>query len=137
MQVLKSIMLAASGMRAQSSRMRIIVQNLANANTTAETAEQDPYRRQVPTFKNEVDRELGIPLVSMDKTLPDKAPFGKRFDPGHPAADELGYVKLPNVNGLVEVMDMREAQRSFEANLQVVQSARAMLNGTLELLRRS
>ena len=137
MQVLKSIMLAASGMRAQSSRMRIIAQNLANANTTAETAGQDPYRRQVPTFKNEVDRELGIPLVSMEKTVPDKAPFGKRFDPGHPAADELGYVKLPNVNGLVEVMDMREAQRSFEANLQVVQSARAMLNGTLELLRRS
>ena len=137
MQVLKSIMLAASGMRAQSSRMRIIAQNLANANTTAESAGADPYRRQVPTFKNQMDRELGVPLVSMDKTLPDKAPFGKRFDPGHPAADELGYVKLPNVNGLVEVMDMREAQRSFEANLQVVQSARAMLNGTLELLRRS
>ena len=137
MQVLKSIMLAASGMKAQSSRMRIIAQNLANANTTAESAGADPYRRQVPTFKNQMDRELGVPLVSMDKTLPDKAPFGKRFDPGHPAADELGYVKLPNVNGLVEVMDMREAQRSFEANLQVVQSARAMLNGTLELLRRS
>ena len=137
MQVLKSIMLAASGMRAQSSRMRVIAQNLANANTTAESAGADPYRRQVPTFKNQMDRELGVPLVSMDKTLPDKAPFGKRFDPGHPAADELGYVKLPNVNGLVEVMDMREAQRSFEANLQVVQSARAMLNGTLELLRRS
>jgi len=137
MQVLKSIMLAASGMKAQSSRMRVIAQNLANANTTAETAEQDPYRRQVPAFKNEIDRELGIPLVRMEKTLPDKAPFSKRFDPGHPAADELGYVKLPNVNGLVEVMDMREAQRSFEANLQVVESARAMLSGTLELLRRS
>lgn len=135
MNLLKSMLIAASGMAAQGSRMRVIAENMANANSTAQTREADPYRRKVPTFKSELDRKMGVELVQVDKVIKDKSDFGMRFDPGHPAADDQGYVKIPNVNSLVEVMDMRDAQRSYEAGLNVINAARSMMARTIGLLR--
>ncbi|NWG46734.1 MAG: flagellar basal body rod protein FlgC [Alphaproteobacteria bacterium] len=133
--LIKPMLVAASGMRAQSERMKVISENIANANSTPETPEGDPYRRQIPTFRAQLDRELGVKLVSMPKTVADDKDFGMRYDPSHPAADEKGYVKLPNVNTLIESMDMREAQKSYEANLNVIDSMRRMMSRTIELLR--
>ena len=135
MNLLKSMMIAAAGMAAQGSRMRVIAENLANAGSTAETPNADPYRRKVPTFKNELDRKLGVDIVRMDKVVKDKSAFGTRFEPGHPAANAEGYVKTPNVNGLVEMMDMRDAQRSYEAGINVINAARTMMSRTIDLLR--
>ena len=135
MNLLKSMMIAAAGMTAQSSRMRIIAENLANANSTAQTKDADPYRRRVPTFKNELDRSMGVDLVKMDKVVADKSAFSSRYEPGHPAADAQGYVKMPNVNSLVEMMDMKDAQRSYEAGLNVINAARNMMARTIDLLR--
>ena len=136
MDFFKSIKLAAAAMTAQSGRMRIIAENIANSDSTADTAGGDPYRRKVPVFKNELDREMGINRVNLANITYDKSPFGKRLDPGHPAADADGYIKTSNVDGLVEMVDMREAQRSYEANLNVIKSTRSMIGQTLELLRR-
>ena len=125
---------AASGMRAQQARMRIIAENLANANSTARTAGGDPYRRQVPVFEpRAVDGGEG---VSMSRVLPDQKAFRSTYDPGHPAADPLGYVKLPNVDTLIEALDMKDAQRAYEANLNVIETARAMEMRTLDLLKK-
>ncbi|MDP1629922.1 MAG: flagellar basal body rod protein FlgC [Caulobacter sp.] len=125
---------AASGMRAQQARMRIIAENLANANSTARTAGGDPYRRQVPVFAPKaVDGGEG---VSMSKVEADRGAFRSTFDPGHPAADPQGYVKLPNVDPLIEALDMKEAQRAYEANLNVIETARSMQMRTLDLLRK-
>jgi len=125
---------AASGMRAQQARMRIIAENLANANSTARTAGGDPYRRQVPVFEpRAVDGGDG---VRMSKVQPDSSDFRTTYDPGHPAADPQGYVKLPNVDPLIEALDMKEAQRAYEANLNVIETARAMEMRTLDLLRK-
>jgi flagellar basal-body rod protein FlgC len=135
MNLFKSMLIAASGMAAQGSRMRVIAENLANADSTAQTKDADPYRRQIPTFKDELDRKLGVDLVKVGKVVKDKSDFGMRFDPGHPAADAQGYVKIPNVNSLVEVMDMRDAQRSYEAGLNVINAARSMMARTIDLLR--
>jgi flagellar basal-body rod protein FlgC len=127
---------AAAGLRAQTARMRIIAENLANANSTAQTPGGDPYRRRIPTFSSMVDRETGATMVKMNGAKPAQGDFARRFDPANPAADAAGYVKTPNVNSLIEMMDMREAQRAYEANLNVVESARAMLTRTIDLLRR-
>lgn len=135
MDIIKSIMIAASGLKAQSGRMRVIAGNIANAGSTASSPESEPYRRRVATFTNSFDRELGAYLVSIDRVARDQSDFGKKFEPGHPAADSTGYVKTPNVNTLVEMMDMRQAQRSYEANLNVIRSARAMAARTLDILR--
>jgi flagellar basal-body rod protein FlgC len=135
MDLFKSIVAAASGLRVQSGRMKIIAENLANADSTAERAGQDPYRRKVPTFKGTLDREMGVRTVELGRVRPDQSAFRTRFDPGHPAADANGEVRLPNVNSLVETMDMREAQRSYEANLNVIASARRMITRTIEILR--
>lgn len=125
---------AASGMRAQQARMRIIAENLANANSTARTAGGDPYRRQVPVFEpSAVDGGDGVRL---SKVQPDSSDFRTTFDPGHPAADPQGYVKLPNVDPLIEALDMKEAQRAYEANLNIIETARAMEMRTLDLLRK-
>jgi len=132
---MKSIMIAAAGLRAQSGRMRVIAENLANAESTAATPGGDPYRRKVATFHAAFDRELQAHLVRQGPNLADRTDFALRYDPGHPAADKTGYVKLPNVNPMVESMDMREAQRSYEANLNVVTATRRMLARTLEILR--
>jgi len=127
---------AASGLRAQSARMRVISENVANSGSTSQTAGGDPYRRQVPVFEAELDRATGLRTVHMTKTVPDGADFSIRFEPGHPAADEQGYVKYPNVNPLIEMMDLRAAQRAYEANLNVIESGRMMMSRTLDLLRR-
>ena len=131
-----SMVIAASGMRAQSSRMRTIAENIANAKSTASTPNGDPYRRKVATVKSDFDRDLGASLVQAGKPIDDMSEFRSQYDPGNPAADKQGYVKLPNVNPLVEVMDMREAQRSYEADLNVMEATKSMLARTVDLLKR-
>jgi flagellar basal-body rod protein FlgC len=131
-----SMAVAASGMRAQSERMRTISENIANANSTSPTPNGDPYRRKIATVKSEFDRELGATLVQSTKPINDTSDFRMQYDPGNPAADSKGYVKLPNVNSLVEIMDMRDAQRSYEADLTVMDASKQMLARTIDLLRR-
>jgi flagellar basal-body rod protein FlgC len=135
MDFLRSIGIAASGLRAQSGRMRVIAENVANADSTGGKPGADPYRRKIPTFSSHVDRELGANVVSLGRVAKDQSAFRTRYEPGNPAADERGQVKLPNVNTLVETMDMREAQRSYEANLNIVTATRRMISRTLEILR--
>jgi flagellar basal-body rod protein FlgC len=135
MDLMASMKVAAAGLKAQSGRMRVIAENLANSNSTASEPGADPYRRRIPTFSQEVNRELGIKMVTSGRIRLDQSDFGKRYEPGHPAADSQGYVKLPNVNALIEGMDMREAQRSYQANLNVISATRRMLARTLEILR--
>ncbi len=135
MDFLKTISVAASGLRAQSGRMRVIAENLANADSTARTPGGDPYRRKVPTFNNTFNRELDAHVVELGRIRTDQSEFRTRFDPSHPAADAKGEVKLPNVSSLVEQMDMREAQRSYEANLNLVSATRRMISRTIEILR--
>lgn len=127
--------ISAAGMRAQGDRLRVVAENLANANTTAETPGDLPYRRKVVIFQNLLDREAGVDTVRVAKVDVDKSNFQRKFDPSHPSADADGYVLLPNVNSVIETMDMREAQRAYEANLSVIDSARQMLSRTVELLR--
>ena len=131
-----SMAIAASGMRTQSDRMRTIAENLANANSTSQVAGGDPYRRKIATVNSEFDRELNANLVTPGKPAIDMSDFTTRYDPGNPNADAKGYVKLPNVNALVEIMDMREAQRSYEADLTVMDASKSMLTRTVDLLRK-
>ncbi len=131
----QSLKIAASGLRAQSGRMRIIAENIANADSTARNADGDPYRRKVPTFTSKFDKELGARTVGLGKVERDKTDFKSRYEPGHPAADGNGYVKYPNVEPLVESVDMREAQRSYEANLNIVTATRRMILKTLDILK--
>ncbi len=135
MELLKTMMISAAGMRAQEQRIRVISENLANASSLARKPGGEPYRRKVVTFTNVLDRELGVETVRVRKIERDSSEFPLKFDPGHPAANADGYVSLPNVNGLIEMMDMREAQRSYEANLKVIEAARDMLMRTLEVLQ--
>ena len=132
----KSLGLAASGLNAQAARMRIIAENLANADSTANAPGQDPYRRRIPTFESVFSKELGGQEVKVGKVVYDMSSFEPRYEPGHPAADANGYVLYPNVDPLVEAMDMREAQRTYEANLNVVSSTRSMIGQTIDILRR-
>ena len=127
--------IAASALRAQQGRMRIIAENLANANSTSKTAGGDPYRRQAPVFQA-MPVAGGGTGVKMARAVPDKSQFNSAFDPSNPSADATGYVKTPNVDPLIEAMDMREAQRAYEANLSVIETARAMDASTLELLKK-
>ena len=136
MDTMKSMLIAASGMRAQAERMRVIAENLANASSTASKPDEDPYRRQVPVFKAELDRASGVQKVRVKDVVHDMSDFREQYMPGHPAADERGYVKMPNVNSLVEMMDMREAQRAYEANLNVIDNTRTMVARTVDLLKR-
>ena len=129
-----AMQIAASGMRAQSSRLRIVAENLANADSTAQAPGLDPYRRQVPVFSTYVDRAIGAEMVEMSRVTLDPSEFTLRFDPSHPAADSEGYIALPNVNPLVEMMDLREAQRSYEANLGALDTMRSMAASTLRIL---
>jgi flagellar basal-body rod protein FlgC len=127
---------SAKGMHVQGARVRVLSENVANADTTGKTPGSDPYRRQTITFTNELNRELGIKEVKVDKIGEDKEKdFELKYIPGHPAADENGYVKMPNVNSLIEIMDVREAQRSYEANLGLIEQSRSMVMRTIELLR--
>lgn len=136
MDLIKSMMVAASGLKAQSGRMRIIAENIANADSASRVPGGDPYQRQVPTFQQKLDREIGTHVVSLGRPVFDKSEFKLKYMPGHPGADENGYVKMPNVNGMVEAMDMREAQRSYEANLNLIQASRRMISQTIEILRK-
>ena len=131
-----ALYLAASGMRAQSGRMRIIAENLANADSISPTANGEPYRRRISTMNSEFDNELNSNIVKLGDPVPDQSDFRLQYDPGNPSADDRGYVRLPNVNALVEMMDMRDAQRSYEADLQAMEGARTMLARTIDLLRR-
>ncbi len=131
----KSLNISAAGMRAQGTRLRVISENIANANSTAQTPGGEPYRRKVATFDNELDRSLGLETVRVDSIVADRSAFQRRYEPGHPAADEEGYVLTPNVNTLMEMADLREAQRSYEANLKVIESSRSMLQKTIDILR--
>lgn len=130
----QALAISASGMKAQSGRIRVVAENIANANSTAAAPGLDPYRRQVPIFASYLDKAADANLVRMTRVELDPTAFTLRFDPAHPAADEEGYVKLPNVNTLVEMMDLREAQRSYEANLGALDQARAMASATLRIL---
>lgn len=121
----EAMTISSYGMRAQGTRMRVISENMANANTAAPTPEEDPYTRKVVTFKNELDREIGVNKVQVDKVEQEtKEPYPLKFMPDHPGANEQGYVRLPNVNPLIEAMDMREAQRTYEANLGMIEQSR-------------
>ena len=130
----KSMAVAASGMRAQTDRMKTIAENIANANSTSPIKGADPYRRKIATIKPDFDRELDATLVKPGKPMPDQSDFRSQYDPGNPNADKQGYVKLPNVDSLVEIMDMQEAQRSYEADLSVMDSTKQMLAKTVDLL---
>ncbi len=135
MDLSKSLEISAAAMRAQGTRLRIISENLANADTTGETADDLPYRRQIVSFRNVFDRALGGETIEVANVVEDPSQFDRRYEPGHPSADDDGYVLYPNVNTLVEMMDMREAQRSYEANLNAIEVARSMLSKTIDLLR--
>lgn len=133
---LTSVMsIASSGLRAQSTRMKVVAENIANAATTPSTPDEKPYQRQVVTFKNEFDRAQGVYKVKVNGIKKDNSEFIKKFDPAHPAANAEGYIVTPNVKPIMESMDMREAQRSYDANLNVIESSRSMLLKTIELLR--
>ncbi|MAK63207.1 MAG: flagellar basal body rod protein FlgC [Maricaulis sp.] len=128
--------ISAAGLRAQAARMRIISENIANAESTAREPGGDPYRRQIPVFEAELDRVTGLNMVRMTDVAPDESEFTLEYDPGHPAANGEGYVSTSNVQMLVEMMDMREAMRTYEANLNMIENSRRMQQSTLDLLRR-
>jgi len=127
--------LAAGGLEAQATRLRVVSENVANSRSTGSTAGADPYARKTVTFAAALDRELGAAAVRIKQVGIDDAPFAVEHDPGNPAADADGYVKLPNVNMLIELADMREASRTYEANLQMIKQTRSMVSMTIDLLR--
>ena len=129
-----ALVIAASGMRAQGSRLRVISENLANANSTSQTPGGEPYRRKVLTFGNMLDRTLDAQVVKVKSIGPDRSDFELKYDPSHPAANADGYVMLPNVNPIIEMADMREAQRSYDANLSVIETSVGMLKQTIAVL---
>ena len=131
----KTMQIATSGMIAQNVRVRVISQNIANADSLATSPGGKPYQRQTVSFKNVLDRASNVDVVEVGNIGVDRSAFGRRFDPGHPAADANGYVMLPNVKPLIEMVDLRQAQRSYEANLRVVDVARTMVSRTIDLLR--
>ncbi|MBT3238158.1 MAG: flagellar basal body rod protein FlgC [Rhodospirillaceae bacterium] len=133
--IMKTLRISSSGMRAQGTRLRVISENIANAGSVPQSPGETPYRRKVVTFKNTLDRTIGLDTVKVDKVLPDRSEFKKKYDPSHPAAGSDGYIQTPNVNSLIEMMDMREAQRSYDANLNVMKTSKTMINNTIDLLR--
>ena len=135
MDLMKSIKIAAAGMKVQGVRLKVVSENIANADSMSPVPGGDPYRRKVVTFENVLDRALGTELVKVRNIDVDSTEFRKNYNPGHPAADKSGYVRLPNVNALVEMMDMREAQRSYEANLRIIDVSKKLVARTVDLLR--
>ena len=135
MDISKAIAISASGMDAQTARLRVIAENLANQDSTGSTPGAEPYRRKTITFEDRLDKEMGVDTVRVKKVGVDKSDLPKRYDPSHPAADAEGYVRTPNVNSFVEIMDMREAQRGYSANLNVMEVTRTMLTRTIDLLK--
>lgn len=135
MQLSDSLAIAASGMKAQGDRLRVVAENIANADSTGKTPNEEPYRRKLVVFQNTLDKELGISTVKVGSRTHDMSEFRKKYDPTHPAADAQGYVLYPNINSIVEMMDMREARRGYEANMNVVEVSKSMLSRTIDLLR--
>jgi flagellar basal-body rod protein FlgC len=131
----RSMGISTSGLRAQAGRMRVISENIANAESTAQTAGGDPYRRKVPSFSSTLDRALDAKVVSLGRVRPDMSDFRVKYEPSNPAADAAGNVKYPNVNPLIEMTDMRDAQRSYEANLNIISATRQMIQRTLDILK--
>ncbi len=129
-----ALSISASGMKAQGTRLRVISENLANAGSTSQTPGGEPYRRKVLSFGNVLDRTLGAQMVQVRSIGPDRSDFELKYEPSHPAANSDGYVMTPNVNPIIEMADMREAQRSYDANVSVIETSRAMLQRTLEIL---
>lgn len=135
MDLTTALAISARGMEVQTTRLRVIAENLANQDTTGTSPGVAPYRRKTVSFANQMDRELGTETVRVRNVGRDPSEFPQRYDPGHPAADARGYVRTPNVNSFVEVMDMREAERGYNANLSVMQVSRGMLSRTIEMLK--
>ena len=135
MQLSDSLAIAASGMKAQGDRLRVVAENIANADSTGKSPNEEPYRRKLVVFQNVLDKELGVSIVKVGERTHDMSAFRKKYDPTHPAADEHGYVLYPNVNSIVEMMDMRESRRGYEANMNVIEVAKSMLSRTIDLLR--
>jgi len=135
MDFIRTIAIAASGLRAQAGRIRVISENIANADSVAQTPGGDPYRRRIPTFTAQLDRALDARVVALGAVRPDTSDFKIRHEPGNPAADAAGNVKYPNVNPLIEMTDMRDAQRSYEANVNLIGATRAMIQRTLDILK--
>ena len=133
--LIKSMHIAASGMKAQSDRLRIVSQNIANAESIGTRPGEQPYRRKTISFKEQLDRKLGVDKVAVKEYGEDQSPFPQKYDPSHPAANEKGYVSLPNVNSMIEMMDMREARRGYEANVNIIEASKAMIQQTINLLR--
>jgi flagellar basal-body rod protein FlgC len=131
-----SMKVAAAGLRVQSDRMKTIAENIANANSASSTPGGEPYRRKIATINSKFDRDLDAEIVKTGRPVSDMSDFRTQYDPGNPMADKQGYVKMPNVNSLVEIMDMREAQRSYEADLTVIDATKAMLARTVDLLKK-
>ena len=131
----KAMLASAAGLRAQSIRMRVISENIANQASVASEPGADPYRRKIITFQTEMDRANGVEVVKVSGVDLDQKEFGKKYDPGNPAADKSGYIKTSNVNGMIEMMDMRQAQRTYQSNLNALEASRRMATMTLELLR--
>jgi|ERR1700722_8857945 flagellar basal-body rod protein FlgC len=135
MDFIKSLAIASSGLRAQIGRMRIISENIANSDSVSQTPGGDPYRRRIVTFSSELDRTLGANVVKIGPVQTDSSDFLVKHEPGNPAADANGDVKYPNVNNLVEMTDLRDAQRSYEANLNVISATRRMLQRTIDIIK--
>lgn len=131
----RALRISAAGMQAQATRLRVVAENLANRDSTGQTPGAEPYRRKTVTFQNRMDRALGAPMLRVARIGTAPGEFPQRYDPSHPAADARGYVRMPNVDSLIEMMDMREAQRSYAANLSVLEVTRGMLTRTIEALR--
>jgi flagellar basal-body rod protein FlgC len=135
MDLTQALTISASGMDAQTERLRVIAQNLANQDSTGSTPGATPYQRKTVVFQNVLNRSAGVETVGVKAVMPDPAPFPQKYDPSNPAANAQGYVNLPNVNNFVELMDMREAERSYSANLNVMQASRSMLSRVIDLLK--
>ncbi|MFD1744826.1 flagellar basal body rod protein FlgC [Rhizobium helianthi] len=129
--------IAGSGLEVQATRLRIVSENIANARTTGDTPGADPYRRKTITFGAALDKASGAELVNVKKLGNDQGKFIEEYDPGNPAADQKGFVKMPNVNILIEMADLREANRSYDANLQMIKQTRELVSSTLDLLKSS
>jgi flagellar basal-body rod protein FlgC len=135
MDINKAIAISSAGMDVQTERLRVIAENLANQDSTGSTPGAAPYRRKTVTFEDRLDKELGVDTVQVGSVGTDQSPFTLRYDPSHPAADANGYVQMPNVNPFVEIMDMREAERGYSANLNVMEVTRDMITRTIGLLK--
>ncbi len=136
-ELFSAMTISSKGMQAQSTRIRVISENVANASTAALTPDADPYTRKTITFKNEMDRQAGMKLVEVDDIKDDTdKPFPVEYMPDHPGADENGYVKMPNVDSLIEMMDMKEATRTYQANMGIIEQSRSMILSTIELIKR-